>query len=116
MPFLNALVLGEKFTHSRNERVFRAHFGGPSQAISFLMWRILQRHFLPFRWNLDHFLMTLFFLKCPFTSLEIIASRFQISKQTLMRRVWQTLDLIDGVLPEVNLFKIYFNFNFNFFS
>jgi hypothetical protein len=101
MDDLDSFDLAKRFTHSSSEHVFQAHFGGPSIAINCLARKILQKCTLPPLWNLDHLFMCLFFLKAPSTSLEVLASRFNISKGTFERKLWDSLSLIDEVLPEV---------------
>jgi hypothetical protein len=92
--------LTQRFIHSTCERTFRAHFGGPSVAIDCLARKIL-RTSTPSNWNLDHFYMALFFLKCPFSSWDVISSRFGTSPVTFERKLWESLSLIDEVLPDV---------------
>jgi hypothetical protein len=107
MAEIDVLELTKRFTHSTTERVFRAHFGGPSIAINVLARKILRKCELPCHWNLDHLFMCLFFLKCPFPSLEVISSRFNVSPKTFERHLWESLTLIDEALPDVIIFSLF---------
>ena len=110
MDNIDSLDLSQRFTHSTNERIFRAHFGGPSIAINLLAQKILEKCTLPRLWNLDHLFMALFFLKCPSSSLDVLASRFHICASTFEKRLWESLSLINEVLPEVHYFILFYDF------
>ncbi len=86
-----------------SERQFRAHFGGPSEAIASL-WSDMQAHCTPFPhlWKPQHLLQMLFFLKSPQTSWEVLLSRFNVGDQrTFKKYLWQSLDFVLHSLPEV---------------
>lgn len=96
------LQLSFYITHSRSERVFRAHFGLPSLCFE-ILWKKIRSSFpiLPKRWGIEELFMSLYFLKTPGVNLESTASRFHVHKQTLMKKLKITLEIIDSVLPSV---------------
>ena len=100
---MDVLALTRRFTHSTSELDFRKHFGGPPNAISFLCQLIIKKCSFPKSWNLDHLFMCLFFLKSPCPSWEVVASRFNVHRQTFEKKIWESLQLINEVLPEVLL-------------
>ena len=58
--------------------------------------------------------MSLYFLKTPGVNLDSTSSRFHVHKQTMMKKLEMTLDILDDVLPPVrcsfttNLFSNFF--------
>jgi hypothetical protein len=115
--FLNFIVttngkewrrFAKPYIHNIQERTFRAHFGIPSAAVSFL-WRLMILSPLDNYFSSDHLFWTLYFLKCGCTSWETILSRFNVSdERTFTKWLWYTLNLIDDVLPDVSKFYYYF--------
>ena len=105
------LEWGSKITHTTQERDFWAHFGGPSIAIEVLLEAIYCLKGLPHLWSVDDLLMTLCFLKTPGENLKVSSSRFSLDFRTMMKRVENTLVLIDCALPEV-IFDFFFFFFF----
>jgi hypothetical protein len=85
------------------ESDFRAHFGGPSIAIEYLWNQIVNRftEVLPSRWNMNSFLLSLAYIKCPCPTLITNASRFHIDYRTMVIKTKQTCILIIKTLPNV---------------
>lgn len=96
------LDLGSIITHSKRERDFRAHFGGPSAAVSYL-WSLISSIHAPLFGALE-LLQTLYFLKSPGFSWATTCSRFDVCESTFKRNLEHGLHYIDFVLPNVSLF------------
>jgi hypothetical protein len=96
------LDLGSIITHSKRERDFRAHFGGPSAAVSYL-WSLISSIKTPLFGALE-LLQTLYFLKSPGFSWATTCSRFDVCESTFKRNLEHGLHYIDFVLPNVSLF------------
>lgn len=96
------LQLSHYITHSLSERVFRCHFGLPSICVEKL-WATIRNHYpvLPKRWGFEELLLSLYFLKTPGMNFESTASRFHVHKQTMMKKLELTLEIINNVLPPV---------------
>ena len=102
------LDIAKKISPVKNEREFRAMYGGPSIAIELLFRLILSlelesKDFTPYS-----LLITLNFLKDPGSSWFSVASRWRMDYRTIKRHLIRTLHLIDLVLPDVNFFFFIF--------
>ena len=85
--------VGSLITHSKSERSFRAHFGGPSIAIATLWnWILKFGPSPPSSWGPFDLLVCLCFLKSPGENLELSASCFSLSAPTLPKKVEQSLE------------------------
>jgi hypothetical protein len=86
---------------SINERSFRALFGGPSSAIQYLYFWILQKcPEIPNWWGLTAYFLTLHWMKNPASSVKAFSLLHDVSENTLMRYIQITLELIHRTLPE----------------
>lgn len=97
-------------TNSRNERIFRAHFGFPSFCVEQL-WKKIQNHYpvLPNRWGLEELFMALYFFKNHGVNIATTSSRFGVHPQTFFKKLKITLAIINDVLPSV-IFILIFHF------
>ena len=98
------LDFASEITHSRSERDFRSHFGLPSNVVSSLWSRILSCIGLQSFWGALELLQCLNFLKAPSNSWATNASRFGCTEKTFVKKLKQSLKIIDDVLPEVFLY------------
>lgn len=60
--------------------------------------------------------MSLYFLKTPGVNLDSTCSRFHVHKQTMMKKLEITLNIIDDVLPPVSLYFTFYPFDYLYFS
>ena len=94
------LRLGKHYMNSIQVRNFHAHFEVPSFVFE-LLWNWCLTSLPPAFFNPDYLFLTLFFLKANPPSWEVLASHFLLDIETVKKRIKDTLDIIDQVLPEV---------------
>jgi hypothetical protein len=95
------LQLAQVYIHSTSEHIFHAHFGLPVDAVTLLWHWILSCH-LQKGYSVVHLLWTLYFLKTSPSSWEVVCSFFSVKEpRTFKKWLWETLCLIDYVLPNV---------------
>jgi hypothetical protein len=93
------------FTHSYQERVFRSWFGVPSCALP-ILWSWITTIQIPKKWGAIDLLMCLNFLKSPGNSWGEFSTRFLRSEKTAKKRLFQSLRIINEVLPKVYLINL----------
>jgi hypothetical protein len=88
----------------KDEKSFRAMFGGPSEAIGVVFDWIKQLNLSCRDFDPSSLLVALNFLKDPGSSWTSCASRWRIDYRTLKSHLIKSLRLLNLVLPEVIFF------------
>jgi len=63
----------------------------------------IRKHYpvLPKRWGIEELFMCFYFLKTPGVNLDATSSHFHVHRQTFMKKLEISLEIIDSVLPPV---------------